>query len=245
MSRPPTGAAEPRILPAGDTALCVDFGNVIDLGVNARVMALDAAVRALDIPSVIETVPTYRSLLVHFDPCAVDHDALIRTLRERSYSPASEETAPRRWEVPVVYDAAFGEDLPAVAAYAGFSQEAFVDAHAAGLYRVYMIGFMPGFSYLGGMDPRLAMPRREQPRPRVPPSSISIGGNQTAIGSLESPSGWHMIGRTPVRPFMPGREPEFLFSPGDQIVFHPVEPTAWTGLDAAAAAGDPVARVVV
>ena len=236
--------SEPRILIVGDAAVCVEFGSRIDPAVNDRVMALDAAVRTLDMPGIVETVPTYRSLMIHIDPCSIDHASLIQTLRDLAASLPAHVAMPRRWEVPVVYGGAFGEDLALIAEHARLSPEAFVEAHAAAVYRVYMIGFMPGFSYLGGMDPRLAMPRREQPRPRVPPSSVAIGGDQCSIGSLESPSGWRLIGRTPVRPYMPDREPRFLFSPGEEIIFRAVEPAMWPDLDAAAAAGEPVAMAV-
>ncbi len=112
------------------------------------------------------------------------------------------------------------------------------------IYRVYMIGFLPGFVYLGGLDPTLATPRRAQPRARIPAGSIAIGGAQTAIGSIEGPSGWHLLGRTPVRSYDPSRTPAFLFAAGDEIVFEPVDPTGWAALDQAAAAGDPVAEAV-
>jgi KipI family sensor histidine kinase inhibitor len=115
-----------------------------------------------------------------------------------------------------------------------------IEAHTAVVYTVMMIGFLPGFAYLGGLDPRLARPRRSVPRPRIPANSISIGGAQTAVGTVEGPSGWHLIGRTPARAFQRGREPVFLFEQGDEIVFAPIGATEFDRLSAAAAAGDPV-----
>jgi len=231
------GVGTPRILDCGDTAVIVDFGNVIDPAVNARVLALDEAVVAARIPGVVETVPAYRSLAVHVDPCVLDFAALHRTLQDLCRQPPRPRQPPRRWRVPVVYGGAFGEDLEEIARRHAMTPEDVVALHAASVYRVYMVGFMPGFSYLGGMDPRLATPRRESPRARVPASAIAIGGAQTSVGSLPSPSGWHLIGRTPIRPFVPERTPQCLFAPGDEIVFVPVDAARWRELDAAAEAG--------
>lgn len=144
----------------------------------------------------------------------------------------------------MVYGAGFVDDLEDVAAHAGMTVSDLIEAHAAPEYLVAMVGFLPGFSYLSGLDPRLSMPRRPEPRARIPASSISIGGQQTAIGSLEGPSGWHLIGRTPARPFHPGRSPEFLFDAGDRIRFRPISPAEWAELDKAAAHGAHVAEWV-
>jgi len=238
-----SGTGTPRILDCGDTALIVDFGNVIDPAVNARVLALDEAVVAARIPGVVETVPAYRSLAVHVDPCEVDFAALRRILHGLCQQSPRAGRPARRWRVPVVYGGAFGEDLEDIARRCSLEPEEVVALHSASVYRVYMVGFMPGFSYLGGMDPRLATPRRETPRQRVPASAVAIGGAQTSVGSLPSPSGWHLIGRTPVRPFMPARTPGFLFAPGDEIVFTAISPVDWDELDSAAAAGEWVAQV--
>ncbi len=235
--------AAPRILDCGDTAVIVDFGNVIDPVTSARVLALDEALVAAALPGVVETVPGYRSLMIHVDPGTVDHDALYRLLETLGRAPAAPRRVARRWQVPVVYGGAFGEDLEDIARRHDMTPDQVVRLHSGSLYRVYMVGFMPGFSYLGGMDPRLATPRRESPRLRVPASAIAIGGAQTSVGSLPSPSGWHLIGRTPVRPFMPERTPGFLFAPGDEITFTAISPADWDELDAAAAAGERVAQV--
>lgn len=232
----------PRLLPCGDAGLSVDFGNVIDLDVNSRVMALDQALWADPVPGLVETVPTYRALLVQFDPVTTDHDALCRHLLDLAARPAADRGTARRWRVQVAYGGDHGVDLAEIAAHAGLSPAAFVEAHAAPVYRVMMIGFMPGFSYLGGLDPRLARPRRDTPRPRVPASSVSIGGAQTAIGSVEGPSGWHLIGRTPALPFVRTRDPVFLFGAGDEIVFAPISAAEWSALAARAAEGHWVAE---
>lgn len=232
----------PRLLPCGDAGLSVDFGDVIDLAVNARVQALDRALAAAAIAGVVECVPTYRALMVHLDPLVVDFDALCRQILDLAARPPAEAAPARRWRVPVAYGGDHGIDLETSAAHAGLSPSGFIEAHAAGAYRVMMIGFLPGFAYLGGLDPRLARSRRDTPRPRIPASSVSIGGAQTAIGSVEGPSGWHLIGRTPALPFAPARDPVFLFGAGDEIVFAPVSPAEWDRLAARAAEGAPVAE---
>ncbi|QDC00685.1 5-oxoprolinase subunit PxpB [Mesorhizobium sp. 8] len=227
----------PRLLHCGDTAISVDFGNVIDLDVNAGVQALDAALAANPFPGVIETVPTYRALMVHFDPATCRIEALsAHLLKLRAGLDISQRT-PRRWRVPVAYGGEHGEDLTDMAVFCGLSIAQIVETHAAPVYTVMMIGFLPGFSYLGGLDARLARPRRDVPRARIPASSISIGGAQTAIGSVEGPSGWHLIGRTPALPFLPRRDPVFLFDAGDEICFHPISDREWHDLAGRSADG--------
>jgi KipI family sensor histidine kinase inhibitor len=232
----------PRLLLCGDTALSVDFGNVIDRDVNARVHALDTALTAVPFPGVIETVPTYRAVMVHFDPTVTNVDALSAHLLAVAAKTKTTVLTQRCWRVPVAYGGDHGVDLNDMAASSGLSVADFVEAHSVSTYVVMMIGFMPGFSYLGGLDPRLARHRRDVPRAKVPASSISIGGAQTAIGSVECPSGWHLIGRTPALPFAPAREPVFLFEAGDEIRFHPISEAEWCSLTSRAADGELVAE---
>ena len=132
----------------------------------------------------------------------------------------------------------------AVAARHGLTPAQLIQKHAAPIYRVYMIGFVPGYAYLGGLDPTIATPRREVPRARVPAGTISIGGIQAVVASIEAPSGWHLLGRTPVRSFMPDRDPIFLIEAGDRVQFEPIDASRWDALDRAAAAGEPVAEIV-
>jgi len=232
----------PRILPCGDAALTVEFGREIDPAVNARVLALDARVSGL--AGVVETLPTYRSLLVHYDPAAVDFHALAAALLDLAADLPDIAREGRLWRIPVVYGGEFGVDLGDIARRHGITPDDLVQRHSAPVYRVYMSGFLPGFAYLGGLDPSIATPRRESPRARTPAGTISIGGVQALVASIEAPSGWHLLGRTPVRNFMLGREPVFILEPGDQIVFEPVAAERWEGLDGAAEAGDLVAELV-
>lgn len=233
----------PKILACGDAALTVEFGTTIDPRLNARVLALDARLAA-GVPGVVETVPTYRSLLVHYDPLVTDFERLSDALLALCADLPDTPTDARVWRIPVVYGGAFGIDLEDVAARHGISPAALIEKHSRPTYRVYMIGFLPGFSYLGGLDPAIATPRRESPRTHTPAGTISIGGVQALVASLAAPSGWHLLGRTPVRTFMHGREPTFLLGPGDRVRFEAISESRWDALDRAAAAGDPVAEMI-
>ncbi|WP_293853531.1 5-oxoprolinase subunit PxpB [uncultured Alsobacter sp.] len=236
--------ALPRLLPCGDAAISVEFGEAIDPDLNTRVLALQAALADAPVPGVIETVPTYRALLVQFDPLATDVDHLVAAILAACRDPAGAQRTVRRWRVPVVYGGDFGIDLETLAAHHGMTPEEVVRRHSGGLYRVYMIGFMPGFAYLGGLDPALATPRRLEPRLETPAQSVSVGGAQAAISSVAAPSGWHLLGRTPARAFMPGRDPVFLYEAGDEVVFEPIVAARWDALDAAAGRGEPVAELL-
>ena len=234
--------AYPRIIPCGDSAMAVEFGDRIDADINQRVIALDHAVRAAAFPGVVECVPTYRSLLVHLDPLIAEHAKLSSALERLACETRSGTTGSRRWRVPVVYGGDHGEDLEELAALHGLTPGRVVELHAGSVYRVYMIGFVPGFTYLGGLDPQLSTPRRNTPRQSIPGGSVSIGGAQSAIGSIPSPSGWHLIGRTPVLCFHPGRDPVFLFEAGDEITFEPVHAESWERMAARSEAGDIIAE---
>lgn len=234
--------AGPEIRYLGDTALAVEFADISDPGLIRRIHALDAAFNRLKLPGVVETVPSYRSMTIHIDPVLADPRE-IETAVRRLASRLGELQAPgRHWEVPVAYGGERGFDLEVVAARAGMTPGDAIDMHAGVDYLVAMIGFLPGFAYLSGLAPALETPRRAEPRQEIPASSISIGGRQTAIGSLAGPSGWHVIGRTPVRPFQRGRDPEFLFEPGDHVRFRPISEREWIELNRKTQAGVPVAR---
>lgn len=234
----------PKILPCGDSAVTVEFGDAIDPDLNGLVLALDDSLRRHAPAGLVETVPTYRSLTVQFDPAAMDYDALLRFIDERSRTLSPRSAVGRRWRIPVVYGGDFGEDLEWVAERHGLAPSEVIDIHAGAVYRTYMIGFLPGFAYLGGLDPRIATSRRTQPRARIPSGSIMIGGAQAGIAPMEMPSGWHLLGRTPVRTYAPERDSAFLIAAGDEIVFEPVDAARWAGLEKAALAGEPIAEQV-
>ena len=230
----------PRMRLLGDTAIIVEFDERPDL--IRYIHAFDIALNKLDLPGVIETVPTYRATTIYIDPLVTDLATIRTAVLDVAAINTSEVPTGRIWEVPVSYGGNFGSDLEYVASQAGMTCKDCISIHASAEYLVAMIGFLPGFSYLSGLDPRLVTPRRHEPRQKIPTSSISIGGEQTAIGSLEGPSGWHVIGRTPVRPFQPGRKPEFLFAQGDRIRIRPISALEWGTLDREAERGEQVAE---
>jgi len=234
-----------RILPCGDSALTVEFGADVDPAINARVLGLDAALVAAPVAGVVETIPTYRSLFVQYDPVETGFAELAERLRALAGTARPAASSGRVWTLPVVYGGEYGIDLDAVARTHDMDTSDFVRRHAASEYRIYMIGFTPGFAYLGGLDPTIATPRRAEPRARTPEGAIMIGGVQACVQCLAAPSGWHVLGRTPVRNFAPGRDPVFLMAPGDGVRFHAVPARDWAALERDAARGAPVAELAV
>ena len=213
----------PRVLHAGDGALVAEYGDAIDARLNARVRQLQHALEDLRPPGVTELVPTYRSLLVHYDPMVVRHESAAALVLDAAGQLPDDAGGPTRVvTIPVIYGEAEGPDLAEVAAHAGLGEAEVVNLHAAGDYLVYMIGFMPGFPYLGGLHPAIATPRLTTPRTRVPAGSVGIAGAQTGIYPAESPGGWRLIGRTPVRLFDPRLDPPVLVQAGDHLRFMPV-----------------------
>lgn len=212
------------ILPCGDRALSVELSRELDEGVNRRVIALAANIEADPIDGVVETVPTYRALLVHYDPLRVGGADLARDLRRRldAVPTAAPGAEGRLWRLPVVYGGDMALDLDLLAEMKGLSTDEIVRLHSGAEYRVYMIGFAPGFAYLGGVPEVLHTPRRTEPRQWVGPGSVGIGGQQGSISSVGGPSGWRFIGGTPVRTFDPARADPFLLRAGDRVRFEPV-----------------------
>jgi antagonist of KipI len=222
---PPPGFALPDFDPIADDAWLLRLGDRIDPVLNARVHRLAATIRAAEPAWLRDLVPGYASLGVFFDPDQGDADTVRRELAgfATAMPDAIAEDADRRAvEIPVVYGGEHGPDLDAAARELGLGSEALVARHAGGDYTVAMIGFAPGFPYLSGLDPALALPRMATPRTRVPAGSVAIGGAQTGIYPRESPGGWRILGRTPLRLFDPRRDPPALLSPGDRVRFRPV-----------------------
>lgn len=234
----------PRLLPSGDSAITVEFSKNIDEIANQRVLALDRAIASEPIAGVTETVPTYRSLLVHYDPVKISYDTLSERLAALAQRPASAAAKARRWRIPVAYGGENGIDLEDVARTLGTTADDIVARHVAGDYRVAMIGFTPGWSYLSGLDQSLHLSRRQNPRVMTPAGTISIGGVQTGVQCLAGPSGWHLLGRTPVRTYQFHRDPTFLLEPGDRVTFSPIDAKAFAEQDRAAEAGDIVAELL-
>ena len=237
-------SSPPRILPSGDSAVTVEFSRNIDDAANQRVLALDRTLARETIAGVTETVPTYRSLLVHYDPLQIDFDALSKRLINLAQLPVPPITKSRRWRIPVAYGGEHGIDLEDVAKALKTTPDDIVARHVAGDYRVAMIGFTPGWSYLSGLAESLQMPRRQNPRLLTPAGTISIGGVQTGVQCLAGPSGWHLLGRTAVRTYQLHRDPIFLLEPGDHVTFSTVDDKTFAEQDRAAEAGEIVAELI-
>ena len=222
--------AAARIAPLGDCALQITLGAQICDATNAKVHALARRIRAAALPGLRDLVPAYTTLTLHYDPQIWTHETLARALTPllTKRDDATGASAPAR-EVclPVCYGGEYGPDLMAVAAHAGLPIETVIQHHTGALYRVYFLGFTPGFAYLGGLDPRLAMGRKATPRARVPAGSVGIAGAQTGVYPQATPGGWQIIGRTPLTLFDPGRSPPCLLAPDDRVRFVAIEPAAF------------------
>jgi len=214
-----------RISPEGDSTLVIEFDERVDPVVNARAIRLADAIQYSGIAGIRDVVPTYRSVAVFFDPLRTSYKSLVDWVT-RAASAVPEgvvEQSQTLIRVPVCYDEDLGPDLLSVASLANLSINQVVALHASTIYRVFMLGFLPGFAYMGIVDERIRAPRRATPRPRVPRGSVGIAGAQTGVYPLDVPGGWQLIGRTPVRPFDPSRHEPFLFKPGDAVRFMPID----------------------
>ena len=221
-----------EIRAAGDSAFVVELGAEVDPAVNTRAIAMAERLRGERLTGVRDVMSSYASVTVCFDPLRTDLGRLTEAIeRHAAATPTAATSGPAPKEVPVCYGGRFGPDLGEVARHAGCSADDIVRLHAAEIYRVYLLGFVPGFAYLGRVDDRIAMPRRETPRLRVPAGSVGIAGSQTGIYPADTPGGWQLIGWTPVRPFDPEREEPFLFTPGDAVRFVPTDASACASFD--------------
>ena len=215
----------PDYRPVGDGALVVEFGDLIDPAINQRVQAFAQQLGVARLPGVTDIVPTYRSLLVHYDPLRLSYNQVTAWARAQSQPAAQSLPASRRCvEIPTVYGGEYGSDLDFVAGYHHVSPADIIRWHSGAKYTVYMMGFMPGFPYLGGLPPELETPRLETPRTLVRAGSVGIAGPQTGIYPLDSPGGWRIIGRTTMKLFDPALDPPALLAPGDLVRFVPVSP---------------------
>jgi KipI family sensor histidine kinase inhibitor len=218
-----TGCKYPYFKPAGDSAVLMVMGDDIDLEINRRVHALDRLVLREHLDGIVETVPTYTSLLIYYDLLRLDYHQVVDWVSLK-FSKVGETEAGQAHitKIPTLYGGDAGPDLEYVARYNQLSTEDVVEIHSSRNYPVYMMGFTPGFPYMGGMDPAIATPRLESPRTHVLAGSVGIAGEQTGIYPIDSPGGWQIIGRTYERLFDSESEKPFLLSPGDQVRFVPI-----------------------
>jgi len=215
--------AEPRLLPCGDRAVSVELGDEISREVNARVLALEYLLARRALPGVLETVPSYRSLLVYYDPLVIGLDELGVALRRLAAEARPEALPPARTlELPCCYGGELGFELEAAAAKLGLPPDEMVALHASATYSVDFIGFTPGLPYMSGMPERLFIPRLETPRLKTPPGSVSIGGMQCCIYPVESPGGFWVLGRTPIQLYDPAAPDPILLRAGDHVRFRPI-----------------------
>lgn len=221
-----------KFLNAGDAAVVVELGDSIDPETCGRVHALARAIEDHRIAGLVDLVPTYRSLLVNYDPLRTTRPALEREIAALAAPLQDQPRQPSRvLEVPTAYGGQYGPDLAFVADYAGLPADEVVRIHSETDYLIYMMGFTAGFPYLGGMSPKIAAPRLKTPRTRIPAGSVGIAQQQTGIYPAESPGGWQIIGRSPVRLFDPRRDPPVAVQAGEYIRFVPITDTTFRDIE--------------
>src|SRR6476620_7280052 len=211
-----------RFLPAGDTALVVEFGDRIDRRLSLRVLALAHRLTEARLGGVVECVPTFRSLMVHYDPLVLPAAELKARIAGLMRGLRGLAGTGRLWRLPACYDQSLAPDLDEVAARAVLAAAEVIERHSALTYHVYMLGFLPGQAYMGDVAPELALPRRETPRQKIPAGSLAVAMSMTCIFPQETPCGWHLIGRSPIPLWIEGDAPKALLEPGDQVSFDPV-----------------------
>lgn len=213
---------KPRIVPMGDSALLIQLGDEIDVATNQRIHRLSALISTSPFVGFIETVPAYTTLLIHYDPLTTSLAQVGRYARQK-IAQIDDWTAqkPKQVDVPTIYGGDHGIDLDAVARHCGLHIEDVIRIHSETIYTVFMMGFTPGFPYMGKLEDAIVVPRLDRPRTQVKAGTVAIAGLQTGIYSIDSPGGWQLIGWTPLQLFSPESEMPFLFSPGDRVRFIP------------------------
>jgi len=213
-----------KILTAGDAALLIEFGKEISPEINAKITATVQLMKEQHIEGVVDIIPAFCSLLINYDPRVLSYDELSKRMKRLlNMDIKTGESKRRVFEIPVCYGGKYGPDLANIAEHAGLTEEEVVKIHSSRDYLIYMLGFLPGFCYLGGLDERIHTPRLANPRLKINAGSVGIGGSQTGIYPLDSPGGWQLMGMTPVKTYDPGRDVPILLSAGDYIRFIPVE----------------------
>lgn len=212
-----------RFLTAGDRSMVVEFGNVIDEEVNNRVHTLEKRIIREQIPGVVELLPTFRSLMIYYDPLSTSFEKIEQRIRGyRNIWEDAGEKKKKILKIPCCYGARFGQDIADMEAYTGLDRDEIISIHSSVDYKIYMMGFLPGFVYLGGLDKRIEMPRLNVPRVKIQPGAVGIGGSQTGVYPVASPGGWRLMGGTPVDFYDPEREEPILCKAGEYIRFIPI-----------------------
>ena len=228
----------PRFLAAGDAALVVEFGIVIDAALIEAVQRLDRRLAAAALPGVIETVPSFRSLMVHYDPLATSRAELIPAIEALDTAETGAAADARHWRLPVCYEPAFAPDLADVACATGLAPDAVTAAHAQNPFTVAVLGFLPGCPFMAELPPAFDLSRRTSPRTRVPAGSVAVAQKLSVIYPTESPGGWHLIGNCPVPLFDAGWDRPALLAPADAVTFQPIDAAEHARILAAARGGE-------
>lgn len=228
-----------KFLPCGDCAVTVNFGNEINRQTNRRVTEFTAAAEKAKIPGAVEYIPAFCSVTVIYDPLKTTQKELIRSLKKAQKNGAGEnDFKPVLYKIPVCYDGEFAPDMQSVEEITKLPKEEIIKIHTGRDYPIYMLGFLPGFAYLGDMDERIAAPRLEVPRVKIERGSVGIGGNQTGIYPSDSPGGWRLIGKTPVRVYDERKESPILYRAGDQIRFYRITKDEFYEIDQKCESGE-------
>ena len=235
---------EARFLPAGDRSLVMEFGDAIDPSINARIRTMAQAIENRPDLAIEEIIPTYRSLQIFYSPLETDFGQLKEKLHAiESQLPQDAGRDYRIVEIPTIYGGDYGPDLAFVAQHNGLTMDEVIAIHTGTDYLLYMLGFTPGFSYLGGMDERIATPRLSQPRVNIPAGSAGIAGSQTGIYPIDSPGGWQLIGRTPLRMYDPQAETPILLKAGDYVRFRAIDQAEYDDIAKQVLAGEYEVRI--
>lgn len=214
-----------KLLPCGDTAISCEFERQISPDINRMVVYLNQELISMSLEGVNDTIPAFNSLLINFDPSIILYEKLsseIKKILQKFDENKSSGNKKKVHMIPVCYESDFAEDISYVSKYCGLPENEIISIHSSVDYLIYMLGFLPGFAYLGGLDPRIEVPRLSSPRTKIPQGSVGIGGNQTGIYPVASPGGWQLIGRTPIKPYDPSKEEPIMYRAGEFIHFIPI-----------------------
>ena len=213
-----------KIVAAGDSSLLIEFGNEINEEINRKITTIVQLMRDQQIEGVVDVIPAFCSLLINYDPRIVSFEKMHRRMHALVKMDLKGGAGRKRiFEIPVCYGGEYGPDIGTIAAHGGLTEKEVIEIHSSRDYLIYMLGFLPGFCYLGGLDERIHTPRLANPRVKINAGSVGIGGSQTGIYPLDSPGGWQLMGMTPVKTYDPSREVPILLEAGDYIRFVPVD----------------------
>ena len=212
-----------KILTVGDSSVLIEFGKEISPEINSRIATMVKLLKVQQIEGIVDMIPSFCALLINYDSRVISYSKLKKRLEDvLKLDAESESIAAEVFEIPVCYGGKYGPDMTNLIEHSGLSEKEIIEIHSGSDYLIYMLGFLPGFPYLGGLDERIHIPRLASPRIKIPAGSVGIGGAQTGIYPLDSPGGWQLLGQTPVKTYDPERETPILFEAGDYIRFVPV-----------------------